>query len=141
MMFSSKISNSCIQPQGTNRTPDLHLLLRPLTDRLNNRSFQQPVESGFTLIELLIVVIIIGVLAAIALLSFLNQQGRSRVVSGTCSAAGTASAFTATNAAFGTTTPGVATVAANGSVALTQCAAASGWTAGTAPVCTPTKAS
>jgi type IV pilus assembly protein PilA len=35
-------------------------------------------NKGFTLIELLVVIIIVGVLAAIALPSFLNQVGKSR---------------------------------------------------------------
>jgi type IV pilus assembly protein PilA len=40
-------------------------------------------NEGFTLIELLVVIIIVGVLAAIALPSFLNQAGRARTSEGT----------------------------------------------------------
>ena len=58
---------------------------------------------------------------------------------GTCEAAGTESTFTAGNTAFGTTTAAIAKVTASGSALLTQCAAASGFTAGTAPACIPIK--
>ncbi|WP_413324605.1 pilin [Synechococcus sp. MIT S9503] len=55
----------------TTLNPRLRLAL------LNRKKSNNALEKGFTLIELLIVVVILGILSAIALPAFLNQQNKA----------------------------------------------------------------
>ena len=46
---------------------------------LNRKKSRNVLQKGFTLVELLIVVVILGVLSAVALPAFLNQTGKAKI--------------------------------------------------------------
>jgi type IV pilus assembly protein PilA len=69
-----------------------HLLISALAKRQRSKN---PLQAGFTLVELLIVVIIIGILSAIAIPAFLNQQDKARARASESSSMGAARACAA----------------------------------------------
>ena len=52
-------------------------------DLLNKRSQRKGLSKGFTLVELMIVIVIVGVLSAVALPSFLGQQNKAKITEAT----------------------------------------------------------
>lgn len=66
----------------TSRLKAKLLAQRSLFQRIQSSKKRSKLQAGFTLIELLIVIVIIGILSAIALPNFLNQRSKAEDAAG-----------------------------------------------------------
>lgn len=70
--------HSCVLNQHYLFTPMTSLKSRLALDLLNKHTQRKGLSKGFTLVELMIVIVIVGVLSAVALPNFLAQTGKAK---------------------------------------------------------------
>ena len=79
-MTSRRGNDERVRTEGALTTPDM----TPLNSRLqlallNHWKSRNLLEKGFTLVELMIVIVIVGILSAVALPNFLSQTGKAKL--------------------------------------------------------------